>query len=238
LAPRFGYLSAILLIVSSFVNLSDMFFRMFFDRYLVKFDSNAPQLVAGDYVLVNNGVKTEPARGDTVAFSTPDTVARSTPTLPASKTISRIIGLPTDNIQIIDGVVYINDVPVKRERMPDFVGADPCRPAAASNPPVRVKRWRETLPNNVSYETLQCDSYEGFPDTTWVYRVPPGHFFMLGDNRENSADSRFPEFGFVPLEKLEGRVRFIYFSIEGGQPWQVWRWRSNVRWNRCFTILG
>jgi len=220
-----------------------------FQPFNIPSGSMEPTLLIGDYLFVSKFaygyshfsfpfspplfpgrvLGTQPQRGDIAVFRPPSNES--------TDFIKRIIGLPGDRIQVIDGVVHINDVAVKREPMPDFVGQDPCRPAAASAPPVRVKRWRETLPNGVSYETLQCAAYGGFPDTTSVYRVPTGHFFMMGDNRENSDDSRFPEVGFVPFENLVGRAQIIFFSIEGGSAWQVWRWPWAVRWGRIPTLL-
>jgi signal peptidase I len=77
---------------------------------------------------------------------------------------------------------------------------------------VRVKRWRETLPNGVSYETLDCVD-NGFYDNTNLYTVPDGHFFVMGDNRDNSVDSRMlSNFGYVPFENIVGRVGIIYYS--------------------------
>jgi signal peptidase I len=100
----------------------------------------------------------------------------------------------------------------------------------------RVKRWKETLPNGVAYESLDCVDSPDFPDTTKVYEVPPGDFFMMGDNRDNSSDSRV--FGYVPLENLVGRAQMIFFSIaEGEHAWMIWRWPVAVRWNRIFKIV-
>ena len=100
----------------------------------------------------------------------------------------------------------------------------------------RVKRWKETLPNGVAYELLDCVDSPDFPDTTKVYEVPPGDFFMMGDNRDNSSDSRV--FGYVPFENLVGRAQMIFFSIaEGEHAWMIWRWPVAVRWNCIFKFV-
>ena len=142
----------------------------------------------------------EPARGDIVVFRMPkdDSVDY----------IKRVVGLPGDRIQVKQGVLYINDTAVKREQIADFVGGDSCGQDAAA----KVKRWRETLPNGVSYETLDCID-NGFYDNTKVYVVPAGQFFALGDNRDNSTDSRVATFGTIPFDNLVGRAQMIYFSV-------------------------
>jgi signal peptidase I len=169
----------------------------------------------------------EPARGDVVVFRLPkdDT----------TDYIKRVIGLPGDRIQMKEGLLYINEKPVERVRMDDFVGEDPCGSSEAT---ARVKRWKETLPNGVSYESLDCVD-NGFYDNTVVYTVPPDHFFMMGDNRDNSTDSRVQSaVGYVPSENLIGRAQMIFFSVaEGEQPWMIWRWPTAVRWNRIFSIV-
>ena len=133
-----------------------------------------------------------------------------------------------------EGLLHINDMPVKRERLSDFIGEDPC----GSDATARVKRWKETLPNGVSYETLDCVDV-GFYDNTNVYTVPAGHFFMMGDNRDNSTDSRvLSAVGYVPFENIIGRAQMIFFSIaEGEHAWTFWRWPVSVRWNCLFTIV-
>jgi signal peptidase I len=141
-----------------------------------------------------------------------------------------VIGLPGDRIQVVQGVLHINGEAVKRERLDDY-------PDVEDGVAMRAKRWRETLPNGVSYTTLDLID-NGIADNTEVYAVPPGHYFMMGDNRDDSTDSRFPQVGYVPFENLIGRAQIIFFSIgEGGHAWQVWRWPSALRWNRLLTLV-
>jgi len=168
----------------------------------------------------------EPDRGDIIVFRHgPDDF------------IKRLIGLPGDRIQLKAGVVFIDGMSVGRQRVADFVGRDPCGPSAPGAPPVRVEQWRETLPNGVSYNTLECP-FPSEKHDTGVYTVPPGHFFMMGDNRENSEDSRYPDVSYVPFEVLIGRAQIIFFSVGGGaSAWEVWRWPTSLRLNRLFTLL-
>jgi signal peptidase I len=163
----------------------------------------------------------EPARGDVVAFFSPKDNA--------TVFIKRVVGLPGDRIQMIDGLLRINNVLVARERLADFIGEEPCGPGATA----KTKRWRETLPNGVSYETLDCLD-NGFYDNTIAYTVPAGQYFMLGDNRDNSTDSRvLSAIGYVPLENIIGRAGMIFFSTgratAGGA--------SNVRSERIGMVV-
>ena len=168
-----------------------------------------------------------PDRGDVVVFRLPRD--------DSTDYIKRVIGLPGDTVQMVSGVLNINGVPVQRERIDDFVETEEGRGTS------RVKRWRETLPNGVSYTTLDLVD-NGVHDNTPVYHVPAGNYFMMGDNRDNSTDSRVrPEaggVGYVPFENLVGRAQIIFFSIlDGESAWMVWRWPWTVRWGRLFTIV-
>jgi signal peptidase I len=165
----------------------------------------------------------KPERGDIVVFRLPKD--------DSTDYIKRVIGLPGDRVQMMNGVLHINDQPVRRERASDFIETEEGRSA-------RIPRWRETLPNGVSYTTLDLQP-NSFYDNTPVHTVPAGHYFMMGDNRDNSTDSRaLSQVGFVPFENIVGRAQIIFFSIgEGERAWQVWRWPVAVRWSRLFTIV-
>jgi signal peptidase I len=166
----------------------------------------------------------EPKRGDVVVFRLPSDTS--------TDYIKRVIGLPGDRIQMIHGVLHINGEPVKRERVEDFIEDEEGVPARP------VMRWRETLPNGVSYLALYISGEDGLASNGPVYTVPPGQFFMMGDNRDNSTDSRFPSVGTVPLENIVGRAQIIFFSVyEGEHAWEFWRWPVSVRWSRLFTIV-
>src|SRR6202040_2677234 len=200
-----------------------LLFRTFlFQPFNIPSGSMRETLLVGDYLLVSKYsygfthyslpfspplfsgriLASPPQRGDVVVFRLPreDT----------TDYIKRVIGMPGDRIQMIHGVLNINGEPIKRERMDDFVEA------AESGGATPVKRWRETLPNGVNYTTLDITD-ESYYDNTGVYVVPPGNYFMMGDNRDNSQDSRTSQVGFVPFENIVGRAEIIFFSVHEGE---------------------
>jgi signal peptidase I len=161
-----------------------------------------------------------PQRGDVAVFRPPLNDSEDY--------IKRVIGLPGDTVQMIGGLLHINGQPIARERADDFVFDQ-------NGAAIRGRRWRETLPNGVAHTTL--DLLEGNPsDDTRLYRVPAAHYFMMGDNRDDSTDSRVLSIiGYVPFENLVGRAEFIFFSVgSGAGAWEFWRWPWTIRRSRLF----
>jgi signal peptidase I len=166
----------------------------------------------------------EPERGDIAVFKLP--------TDNATDYIKRVIGLPGDTIQMTGGVLHINGKPVPKERIDDWIEEE------ANGRKIRIPRFKETLPNGVVYEVLDL-APETYSDNTKEYKVPEGHYFMMGDNRDNSTDSRFESaVGYVPFENFVGRAEIIFFSVEeGSHAWAIWEWPWSVRWSRIFNLL-
>jgi signal peptidase I len=166
-----------------------------------------------------------PKRGDIAVFKLP----RDGET----DYIKRVIGLPGDKVQMIEGRLYINGKIVERQpiapfRTPDAYGVE--------NP---VPTYTETLPDGVKHQIIEISGDTGYLDNTKVFEVPPDNYFMMGDNRDNSTDSRVPPdqggVGFVPFENFVGRAEIIFFSVDdGAAAWQFWKWPWTVRWNRLF----
>ena len=179
-----------------------------------------------------------PTRGDTVVFRGP----------PANDhdVNKRVIGLPGDTVQMKGGVLILNGQPVPKQRIDDFIvpltpnyGADKCMPqfqdVQGGKQVCRYPRFRETLPGGRSYEVL--DMGQTVADDTELFTVPAGHVFMMGDNRDNSEDSRFSQasggFGYVPLENIEGKAVMLFWSTDGSANWVLpWTWVTAARWSR------
>jgi signal peptidase I len=164
-----------------------------------------------------------PERGDIAVFRPPRE--------PGTDYIKRVIGLPGDRIQVLDGILHINGTPVPRERV------DEVQVQGDYGNVRTVTRYRETLPNGVSYITW--DAGTTLLDNTEVYVVPEGHFFMMGDNRDNSQDSRvWDSVGPVPLENFIGRAEIIFFSTDrSASIYEIWKWPTAIRWGRLFQLV-
>jgi signal peptidase I len=171
----------------------------------------------------------EPKRGDVAVFR-----------LPRDNSIDyikRVIGLPGDEIQMKGGVLYINGQAIPKVRTGDFVTSEDDEARAR-----KIPMFEETLPNGVKYTVLDSDP-NGSMDNTGVFKVPAGHYFMMGDNRDNSTDSRAPwGVGYVPFENFIGRADVIFYSCatdEPGRcsPFTPWTWPSDIRWSRFFNLV-
>ena len=231
--------------------IAGLFRTLFFQPFWIPSGSMKETLLIGDFLFVNKMAygysrfscplglcpfegrifASDPERGDIVVFRHPGTGADY---------IKRLIGLPGDRIQMRDGIVYLNDVEVPQEPAGDFVevnepqGSGRQMPRCA-NAPVGIggsclkPRAIETLPNGVSHVVL--DIQNSSADNTGVYVVPEGHFFFMGDNRDNSLDSRMPQsvggVGFVPFDHLIGRARHVVFSSAGASLFYFWTWRAD-----------
>jgi signal peptidase I len=203
-------------------------FRIFlFQPFNIPSSSMTPTLVVGDYVFAAKYAygygrysfpfapswisgrfrAAEPAYGDVVVFRTPKDTSVDY--------VKRVVGLPGDRIQMRQGQLILNDRPVTRVALKQAFAGSTC----GVDDGAKAKRWRETLPNGASYVTQDCVD-NGYYDNTDVYTVPPGHFFVLGDNRDNSSDSRvMSSIGFVPMDNLVGKVTRIFWSLDQhGEP--------------------
>ncbi len=203
-------------------------------------DSMVPTLLTGDFLFVSKfsygysryslpfGIPlftgrifaTEPERGDVVVFQLPRD--------PSQTYIKRLIGLPGDVIRVSRGILHINGVPAERE----FIGVRSAETDLSSSR--MADRYLETLPNGTVHDILELSDTAG-ADNTQDFIVPEGHYFMMGDNRDNSTDSRYRLVGPVPAENLVGRAEFIWFSLEDARAWEIWKWPWAIRFSRMFT---
>lgn len=198
-----------------------------------------PTLLVGDYLFVNKNAygysryslpfglplipnrifAEDPKRGDVVVFKVPSDNS--------TDFIKRVIGLPNDTIQVKEGRLYINGQIVERT-FKDLHQVD------TSN--IIHYRYEEKLPNGVVHDILEISDEQYPMDNTEEFKVPEGHFFMMGDNRDQSKDSRFPDVSFVPRENLVGRASFIFYSNNGYSSFlSFWNWDKAIRKERIFT---
>lgn len=166
-----------------------------------------------------------PERGDVAVFKLPRD--------PSVDYIKRIVGLPCDRIQVIGGVLFINGQEVQRDRIEDFTRA------VVMGRAFTVPQYVETLPEGRQHRIIEEFGDNGSLDDTQVFTVPPGHVFGMGDNRDNSQDSRvLGEVGFIPLENMVGPAQVTFLSLrEGTRFWEFWEWPSALRPSRMFMAI-
>lgn len=242
-------LAAVVLIFRSFI----------FAPFYIPSESMLPRLINGDYLLLakwpygyssrslplgvpllpeKRVLAAMPQRGDVVVFKNPP--------LGKDDWIKRVIGLPGDRVQMKNGQVWLNGQPIPKQEIAPFeVAVSPNTTClsptfeaknAEGVDVCRYPRFKETLPGGRSYDVL--DLFTKPSDDTDVYVVPESHLFLMGDNRDNSEDSRFPAevgggIGFVPIDNVIGRATVMMWSTDGSAEWlKPWTWFTAARWSR------
>lgn len=216
----------------------------FYQPFNIPSGSMIPTLLVGDYLFVNKycygysrhslpfGVNlfsgrifdNPPKRGDVVVFFNPkhDNLDY----------IKRLVGLPGDRIQVIKGILHINGEAVKLEKIQDYHTVD------AKGQLQVIPQYIETLPNGVKHPILKAFPFgEGRLDNTEEFVVPEGHYFMMGDNRDNSSDSRVQSsVGYIPAQNIIGRADVLFFSTEA-KWYNPLDWFSGVRSDRLAQVI-
>lgn len=223
-----------------------LFIRTFFyEPFNIPSGSMYPTLEVGDYLFVSKpsygyskysfpfgladfkgrAMGEQPKRGDVIVFKLP--------TNPSIDYIKRLIGMPGDRIQVKQGRLFINGEMVEREE----VGIR--RMDANEGGHENLVEYIETLPGGIMHRIYEESDSEAL-DNTKEFVVPEGHFFMMGDNRDNSQDSRVQKLvGYVPYENLVGRAEILFFSIDGTATiYEPWTWFSGIRYSRIFRTIG
>ncbi len=212
-----------------------------YEPFNIPSGSMVPTLLVGDYLFVSKfsygysryslpfGLPVfsgriffhPPERGDVIVFKLP--------TDNSTDYIKRVIGLPGDHIQMKGGNLYINEQLVQRRRTRDYLYQE------GNGTVIPLAQYIETLPNGRQHLIIKMGD-NGPLDNTPVYDVPSGDYFMMGDNRDNSQDSRvLSAVGYVPAENLIGRAEFIFFSTDGSaRLWEIWKWPFAIRYSRLF----
>jgi signal peptidase I len=215
-----------------------------YEPFNIPSGSMKPTLLVGDYLFVPKfsygysrfslpwGVPlfdgrifaAEPERGDVIVFKKPSDDKMDY--------IKRLIGLPGDRVQVIGGILHINGEPVPREKIGETTDPDGFGTRSYSV-------YRETLPNGREHLIWEASDDDSL-DNTSEYLVPDGHYFFMGDNRDNSRDSRVLfDVGYVPFDNLVGRAEFLFFSHDDSANWwEIWRWPWTIRFGRIFSGLS
>ena len=217
--------------------------RSFFaEPFNIPSGSMKPNLLVGDFIFVSKWsygyskhslpfsiplipgkiFSSMPKRGDIVVFKTPADNR--------TDYIKRVIGLPGDRIKIIDGQIIINQKKIERKKINDFIDND-------KNISIkRIRKYKEYF-YDLEIEVLDLTD-KGIVDNTKLYIVPEGHFFVMGDHRDNSQDSRFSSIvGFIPINNLIGKAQFIFFSLENSRFLEFWKWPKSIRTDRLLKKI-
>ena len=219
-------------------------FRSFlFEPFNIPSGSMIPTLLVGDYLFVSKysygysrysfpfGIipfegriaASEPERGDVTVFRLPSNTSVDY--------IKRIVGLPGDKVQVKNGSLFINGAEVLRKSL-GTVTIDNGRRTQ------QVQAFEETLPNGKSYVVHEIGNFDRV-DNTPIITVPEGHYFMMGDNRDNSKDSRFLDISTIPAQNLIGRAEFMFFSTDQSAAfWEVWKWPFAIRYSRILSGIN
>lgn len=209
-----------------------------FEPYNIPSSSMVPTLLIGDYLFISKYpygyskhsfpfsipfvgqgrvFASEPKRGDVVIFKEPKSNRIDY--------IKRVIGLPGETIEMREGRLYINGELIERK----YIGQERQETEQGN---MLYTRYIETLPEGIEHAIYELGDYMQY-DTFGPFTVPTDHYFMMGDNRDNSADSRY--FGAVPALNLEGRAEFIFYSNNGaGYFFEFWKWGDSLRLDRFF----
>jgi len=216
-----------------------------YEPFNIPSGSMLPTLLVGDYLFVSKSsygfsryslplslplfkgriFESVPERGDVAVFRLP--------TDPRTDYIKRIIGLPGDKIQVKEGLLFVNGKVTKRRRIKDFVQRDQWGNA------VGWAQYEETLPGGRTHLIIERSDHDQL-DNTPVYEVPEGHYFAMGDNRDNSLDSRvLNHVGYIPAQNLVGRAEVLFFSTNGkARIWEIWKWPFAIRFSRLFDTVN